>query len=185
MTTTTNPPPKHLKNQHSTVSLVLARRLDDRSLANRYRIYLAAPKRAELELPITDPFLAGLRSQPVRDVCLLAGAHRRLKQVDGRNIGAVLRTLVDRRELSTGSAETRLLALSRQPWTAAATTLRSILAQAESAGTGVDWHDLAWAAHNWKTARHAQDISRWARSFQPVSTEPSETKSDQPTEQGK
>jgi hypothetical protein len=168
MTTTTNLTPKISANHHSTVSLVLLRRLDDRSLANRYRIYLAAPKRAELELPITDPFLAGLRSQPVRDVCLLTGAHRRLKQVDGKNIGGVLRTLVARRELSADSAETRLLALSRQPWTAASATLRSILAQAESAGTGVDWHDLAWAAHNWKTETHARDISRWARDFQPA-----------------
>jgi|GEM_PF-2878054 len=151
--------------KHSAMASVLVRRIEDRGLANRFRTYLAAPRLRQLEMGITDPAIAALKIVSVQDACLLAGSHRRLAQKDGQNVGATLRLLVSKRELSENSAETRLLSLSRQTWPAAVTTLRSILGQAESASAGFDWNDLAWVAQNWATGTHHQDISRWARGY--------------------
>ncbi len=130
-------------------------------VSNRARTWLAAG-----EVPAGAPLYLGpwhLRPGPLRDACLLAVAFRRVPQLEGRTVGAVL----GRSGLFSGdTARMRLLALTRQPWPAALASLRSVMAVVERGGGGLDFHDLAWVASHWEDPeRHFADMRRWARDF--------------------
>lgn len=137
----------------------------DPSLSSRFRVYLSTPERARLELPVSDPQLSRVSNTRELEVCLMAGAHRRLRHEPGASVGRALRQLVDRGALSESTAQGRLLALTRQGWPSAAVSLRSVLSNLESQRLGVDWFDLAWAARTWRSHPSERTVRRWARDF--------------------
>lgn len=157
---------------------------DGPGTTSRHTLYLSSTDRRNRELAITDPHLIGCPPR-VLDVCLLAGAFRRVPDEPGVDVGAALRRLVQSPGSSAAeqSARTRLLSLMRQPWTAATATLRSILSLLDGTGIGVDWHQLAWAAHHWDDpTNHNRDCARWARSYAGA-TEPTTDPTDTRTEE--
>ncbi|MEZ5323160.1 MAG: type I-E CRISPR-associated protein Cse2/CasB [Microthrixaceae bacterium] len=140
---------------------------DGPGVAGRYAVYLSLPQRAIRELPLTDPHLTNCHPR-VRDVCLMAGVYHRIPHRGRINLGTAIGQATSRHGggVSEDTSRTRLLALMRQPWVAAAVTLRSTLSQIDAGGGAVDWHDLAWAAHHWDTpSDHTCDCARWARGF--------------------
>ena len=135
-----------------------------RGAPSRARLFLANPSAADREFPLP-PFSSRLGAGSLPDACLPAVALRRTPQRDGQTVGAALRSLVRNGAISESTATTRMLALTRQEWPAAMTSIRSVVALCDTNGIGLDWHDLAWAAAGWERDRHSAAMRRWALAF--------------------